>query len=472
MTTTSMRSTVSSCLVAVLLLVAGAAAQPSFEKRWHWSSADLGRSVAQTAAGGYLVSAETWSAVDGFGMLVACADCLGDTVWVRRVNGMATGSGYACLSQGNDVVLAGRDSSSRVAVYAFNSSGESVWSYTSLWRGQVSAVVPTADSGCLIVGRIPDSMYSFGAIRLDARGHERWARCYPASGTYETRARCAAQDLDSGFVICGDGYGYEFSYARIVRVTADGELVWSRLHRGQTGIALNSVAVLPGQGYVALGTDLDTLARQRALLIMSLDTMGMVVAGRHLVPQAPDVSATALRRVGNSFILAAALDWPDSARTWLVKTDAAGDTLWCRTLGRANRETPSDMIQSDDFGYAVVGSSDSFGSSVFLFKTDSLGRTATGIPVTTQPALNRVRLVVRPNPAAGRAFATFSLPGQGSILARLYDVAGKAVWTRSEQADEAEPACLGLDLDGLAAGTYLLRVQRGRSSISGRFVVR
>ena len=63
---------------------------------------------------------------------------------------------------------------------------------------------------------------------------------------------------------------------------------------------------------------------------------------------------------------------------YLIKTDPAGDTLWTRAYGGANRELAYSVRQTADGGYIVVGCTESFGAGkfdVYLIKTDSLGDT-------------------------------------------------------------------------------------------------
>lgn len=61
---------------------------------------------------------------------------------------------------------------------------------------------------------------------------------------------------------------------------------------------------------------------------------------------------------------------------WLVKTDANGMIQWNGTYGGANDEEASCIIQTDDEGYAIVGSTNSFGAGdwdVWLVKTYANG---------------------------------------------------------------------------------------------------
>ena len=66
-------------------------------------------------------------------------------------------------------------------------------------------------------------------------------------------------------------------------------------------------------------------------------------------------------------------NWPD---VWLLKTDAAGDTVWTKTFGGIDFDCGYSVTQTLDGGYVLAGETfDIAGRKVLLIKTNSIGNT-------------------------------------------------------------------------------------------------
>ena len=77
------------------------------------------------------------------------------------------------------------------------------------------------------------------------------------------------------------------------------------------------------------------------------------------------------------------------------------------------------------------------------------------------PDASDLGLTVAPNPIAGRARVSFSLPRAGGASLRLLDLRGRTVRSIAEGAFAAGPHTATLATDGLAAGLYLVRLDAG-----------
>jgi hypothetical protein len=452
----------------LLALPALALATVTFHRQWQWYTHDVGRSATQLEDGGYIISGEVQVSTSVFGAVVARTNQFGDTTSVRPILSLNAGGGFSCrTSDGGYAVLA--ESGAKILVVKYNSSGESAWDYRSTWGGPISAFLPTFDGGCLIAGRIPDTVYDMGAIKLSADGHEEWARYYDEPLFYDSWARGASQTRDSGYILCGNARDYVSSNLRMVRLAPSGDTVWTRLYHGPVGPMLVDVREMADSGFLAVGEEFDTLTDREALYIIRTTSHGDTVWTRHLAPAGASSQAAAMCATKDGgFAIVGQIDWGDSARAWLVKTDAQGDTVWTAALAGSGHEVGADVEQTEDGGYVIAGTSDSAGGSLLLIKTDSLGAVAEGVAEEKLPAQERIAFSVAPSPANGIVRVEWSLPaGSEPATLRVYDSQGRLV--RSSLV--SRHSSLSFGLRSMPAGVYLLRLDSGLGSATRKLVI-
>jgi hypothetical protein len=455
-------------MLTAVLLPTLSAGTTVFERRWHWFESNVGRSVALAADGGYVVGAGTRFGSSEYGATLAWVDSLGDTVTVRHVSGLDNGAGYLCRVEDGGCVLAGTRDTLHVFARKFDAAGDSIWTYSSPTPGLVQAIVGTPDGGCLIVGRIPDSMYDMGATKLDSTGGEEWTRYYEEPGVFASHAWGAARTRDGGYILCGDAHDYMDFYTRLVRTDSAGQQIWTRLYFGAMDACLYDVRETQDGGFLAVGLELDTLTTRNALYLLRVDSTGALVGTRSFASPGAATQATAMDTArGGGYVVAGQIDWGDSARAWLVKLDAEADTTWTRALPGDGREQAADIRPTADGGYVLAGASDSAGGSVLLVKTDSLGGVMVGVAEAGPAARAHIAFSVAPNPASGVVRIEYSLPANIAANLRMYDISGRPVYSSFG----LRASSLRLDLRSMPAGVYLLRLEYNRGSSTRKLVI-
>lgn len=119
---------------------------------------------------------------------------------------------------------------------------------------------------------------------------------------------------------------------------------------------------------------------------------------------------------------------------YLIKLDANGDTLWTRTYGGANNEYGSSVIQTIDGGYLIMGSTESFGATdkdIYAVKTNASG----GMEWSNRYGNfgNDYGVTVRQTTDGGYLFAGSTYAGAGVVDAYVIrtDENGAILWSKT-----------------------------------------
>ena len=155
-----------------------------------------------------------------------------------------------------------------------------------------------------------------------------WDKTY--GGTNQDVAFSVVQTSDGGYALAGRTYSYGRGSCDfwLVKTYANGTMQWNQPYGG---------------------TNVDEAESDT---IVQTSDGGYAIAGR-----------TYSFGAGNSDF-------------WLVKADAAGNMQWNKTYGGANYDGAMSVVQTDDGGYAIAGTTYSFGagnSDFWLVKTNSTG---------------------------------------------------------------------------------------------------
>jgi len=143
------------------------------------------------------------------------------------------------------------------------------------------------------------------------------------------------------------------------------------------------VELNPSGGYYLFATINDTAANVNPntnLIFASLDENGALNWSRHFGGTADEQAASMRVLNDGSIILGASTESFGNGQqdAWLIKVDAAGNTIWSATHGGVGNDKINDVIVLDN-GYIIAGTTNSFPvanvqANVFLIRTNSLGK--------------------------------------------------------------------------------------------------
>jgi len=259
-------------------------AQITFQKTFGGSNPDYSFAVEQTFDGGYIIGGMTKSFGYGdFDMYLIKTNSAGDTLWTR--------------------------------------------SYGKATDDRIKSVHQTTDSGYIFTGFINYDTY---LVKTNSQGTIEWIRNFGYGSGGGSGGNCIHQTADSGYIVTGSstqiGAGNYDVY--LVKTNSLGDTLWTKSY-GDTG-------------------------GEQATSVMQTSDHGYLISGS---------SWTFIGCTGSC---------PYDA--YMIKTDSIGDTLWTRYYGYSGinkNDSGFDAIETNDGGYALLGSSDSL--HTFLLKTDAAG---------------------------------------------------------------------------------------------------
>jgi hypothetical protein len=437
--------------VFTLLLVSLSNAQQRWERTYGGSDYDGGMSVQQTTDGGYIVAGSTYSFGNECQVYLVKTNASGDTLWTKNYGEMLKEEGMSVqqTSDGGYIILGDRVND--FYLIKTNTTGDTLWTRPYGWQNWAEgrSVRQTADGGYIIAGSTYlDNRYSdqFFVVKTNASGDTLWTRSY--GGSDFDRGHSVQQTFDGGYIAAGMVWSFgNQQQVYLIRFDAFGDTLWTRNYGGPYWEWGHSVQQTSETGFIiAAGTG--SFGNGCQVNLIKTNAAGDTLWTRAYGGAGYDEGWSVQQTTDGGYIVAGETrSFGDSDQVYLIKTNASGDTLWTRTFGGADVDYGFCTQQTTDGGYIIAGSTWSFGDSaqVYLIKTDANGNVGIETPVRQLDGSTVRQLKVTPNPFT--SFAT--LPGHEAERFSLYDVSGRKVGTyRGDRVGE-----------GLAPGVYFLRYQ-------------
>ncbi len=268
-----------------------------------------------------------------------------------------------------------------------DASGNQLWMQTfgAALNDRGRCVRQTSDGGFIIGGMTEPSPQLFHAllVRTDSIGNILWQRTFDLGD--DTRVHSVRQTSDGGFILAGQAWLGSPTFGSydmyLVKTDAAGNVQWQRTFEYNDNfspgadVAL-SVQQLPDHGYIIGGT---TNSSVWASYLIRTDSLGTPVWSRVYdtlsVNECTDVIATS---DGGFLLVGGRVDFNTDVDVLLIKIDAGGNPVWQRTYGGTNSDQANSVRQLPDGGFVIAGQTGSFGAGqfdVYVLRTNAAGDT-------------------------------------------------------------------------------------------------
>jgi hypothetical protein len=216
-------------------------------------------------------------------------------------------------------------------------------------------------------------------VKTDSYGNMEWNHTY-GGPSVDIAYSIVATD-DGGYALVGSTYSFGAGSADVwlVKVDSNGMLQWNQTYGGTGNDFGRSLIATSDGGYALLCSSDSYGAGGNDMLLVKTNAMGVLEWNQTYGGSGSESVSSIIETDDGGYTLAGSTTsfGAGIADFWLVKVDSSGNTEWNQTYGESGIEFANSIVATKDGGYALAGSTSSRGAGsadVWLIKVDSLGK--------------------------------------------------------------------------------------------------
>ena len=385
-----LRSTRSSTLVILGLLLSLSAGAQGWEKYYGGNGEDEANAIIETIDHGYAIVGNSNSFSGSFDIYVIRTDVDGTILWEKNLGSFnqtefgfdiieTPDQGLVIIGETTGGTFGGKD----VLVHKLDKYGNFLWEQfygTDGGDEKGLGIQTTQDGGLILVGEGNDRAY---IIKTDSEGNAEWETTID---TINSVGHDIIETPSGDFIIVGSVGELDQSDVYVARLNNLGEFLQEFTFGGnQNDVAYDIIRAADGDDegdYVIAGKKGNNSNFYAIRLNDTGATLVPVWAVEHGDPSFTEEARSIVETKDNGFVMAGLSDQslPNFLQASLIKINSEGEEEWIKTYGRTGLDAFNGLVKTSSGGFVATGfTSESildFFFNVLLVKTDAEGEFA------------------------------------------------------------------------------------------------
>jgi len=205
-----------------------------------------------------------------------------------------------------------------------------------------------------------------------------WTQTY--GGTNDEHAYSVVEASDGGYAIAGHArsFGAGSDDFWLIKTDEFGYMEWNQTYGGPEPDRAYSLVATSDGGYALTGyTQSFGGTAQADCWLVKTDTSGNEEWNQTYGVETTSFAFDLVETSDGGYAIAGTTQFePGVNDIWVIKTDMYGNMQWNQTYGGTEEDSYGSVIETSDGGYAIAGSTRSFGAGnwdFWLIKTDETG---------------------------------------------------------------------------------------------------
>lgn len=281
------------------------------------------------------------------------------------------------------------------------------------------------------------------------------------------QAICKSYD-NTGFAITGQhGVSYTSADINLIRTNIVGDTLWTRTYDFTYAEQAFAITATADSGFITAGITWNNAPFVYNIYLIKTDAAGDTIWTKMYYSN-EEQGPTSIQQTtdGGYILLGNAKNGTSNADVYLIKTNSVGEILWTRFFGGPANDVGKFVRQTYDGGYIISGGGGVFGNAgAYIIKTDSLGNVSPGTGIAE--VNNPIFFNVYPNPASGIINVQVKgIPLQGAVL-KIYHTLGQTIFYH----DFKEDATILIDLSSVTDGLYAVTLSIDNTFHSKQLII-
>jgi hypothetical protein len=303
-----------------------------WEKTYSESGSWGERIIQQTSDGGYIVAGGISSTITGIDARILKLNSDGSIEWQKS---------YGGPSDDDDILL---------------------------------SIQQTSDGGYIAAGYTGETLtfpfiqmiYDMWALKLDSSGTIDWQYKYHLND--EDYAHSIQQTSDGGYIMAGETRGVGGSDVLVVKLNPDGAIEWQKSYGGSADEIAQSI-VQTSSGYIFAGGTRSFGVSGSDIWIVNIDTAGAIEWEKTYGSADDEWAQSVCASTEGGFAVAGYTKSFGEGKgdIWILKLNSDGSVSWQKAYGGTEPDYSYCIRQTTDQGYAVAGTSYTFGAGLSDF---------------------------------------------------------------------------------------------------------
>ena len=442
--------------------------QINFARTYGTAADEFGQSLAKTSDGGFIIgtpyTGNKWGIIK--------TDDHGDTIWTKTYSFLSADfpnlfirkmHGIIETLDGNYVMI-GCTSNNRSFLMKVNTFGDTLWVKDSI-VGTYRKIVEDNNGNLIIVGSIESiNVVNFCCYPLmhkrNSQGELLQTFNIPSLSYLGSRLQEIFIDSNGDYLLGGDTPNPNIPNPRLIKMSSDGTIIWSKIYLGYLMATAQSVIQTPDNGYLFVG-NFPQLDNDSTILFKTNSLGDLELTKKYKVSTENWIALGIEPTIGGYYITGDKLyqEWASPTKIHLMKIDLNYNLLWHTEFGDGENNVYAQMETTDDGGCAIVGSTNGNGNGgfdVFFIKTDANGQALE----TENLALTNL-INIYPNPVRDNAFINSSTHLNNATLL-VFDNTGHLV----KEINHIYGKSINFSRGNLCAGSYFAKIYESNKCFS------